>query len=261
MDSATMSATNVFNFAVCGNVRSGSAVVQSAISNLKHAICHENLLHADEKIRSAEHESYFGSSDLPEWYNREVCSPWQYINHQVFDNPKNDEKAIGLRISYPQLHSLELYDLLHDKCAEGDFGLVHVVRNPVACFVSLQQARSTNVWSRPLNDRAISHIPSPVVIVPSELVDFVRQHEAVKGKVERACDDKLVVKYVDLLFDFQATMAKVVDFIELPPALQLVPMCRRLRNRSMRERISNFHELQVVLPADVRSELLAEDCC
>lgn len=261
MSTQVMSQTSVINFAVCGDVRSGSSVIQSAISNLRGAVCHCNLLHEDERVRIAEHERYFGPSAVPEWYQPELFSPWQYINHQVYDNPKNGEKSVGLRLPYNRVHALELYDLLHDRCIEGDFGLVHVVRNPVACYVSLQQAKMTGVWSRSLDDKAKSDIPPPVVIVPADLVQFVRQHAAIRGKLERACDDVLVVHYRDLLLNFQPTMAKVFDFIEIETRERAMPSCRRLRNRSMRERISNFDELKSVLPHDVRYELVSEDLC
>jgi hypothetical protein len=71
----------------------------------------------------------------------------------------------------------------------------------------------------------------------------------------------LVVHYRDLLMNFQQTMAKVFDFIEIDTRERAMPSCRRLRNRSMRERISNFEELKSVLPHDVRYELVSEDLC
>ncbi len=117
------------------------------------------------------------------------------------------------------------------------------------------------MWVRSLDDKTRSDIPAPVVVVPSELVQFVRQHAAIRGKLERACDDVLVVHYRDLLMNFQPTMAKVFDFIEVATSERAMPSCRRLRNRSMRERISNFDELKSVLPPDARHELLAEDLC
>lgn len=257
---ATMTHTAVFNFVLCGGLRAGTGIVQAAIAGLPGVACHQNLLHADEAVRKAEHEQYFGSDDaLSEWYKPDT-SPWQYLNHQVFDCPQHDERIVGVRIPYDRMHALELYDLLHARCLEGDFGIVHVVRNPVACYVSQQQALRTGIWSQPISQAASANFPAPLDIRPDHLTEYVRRHNAVRGKVEQACDDVLVVQYVDLLREFQATMAKVLDFIEVPPQARIPSMCRRLRNRDMRQRIANYDTLLCKLPWDVRQELVAEDC-
>lgn len=260
MTVATMQDTDVLNFIVAGQVRSGTAVIQSAISNSTGgAICHANLFHDDEKIRKACHESYFGRSRVKEYYVPDETSPHRYLARAVFDQTKREEHSVGVRIPYRAIDKLDLYDFLNSRYVEGDFCLVHVVRNPVACFVSLKQAEMTKVWWRSPNEPPDSYIPQSVHLSPHELTNFVRQHEAVQAKLQRACPDALIVQYRDVLYDFQKTMQRVFDFVEQPPAQQALPGSRRLRNRSMRERISNFDSLRREVSHDVRTAMDADD--
>jgi len=256
--------TSLVNFVVVGEVRSGSAVVQGTIDSLPGAVCHANLFHHDEEVRRACHEAYFGPSrdprKLPEWYVPGDTNPYQYINHRVLDNPLNDERAVGLRITYDVVRRFELYDLFHERWVEGDFCLIHVVRNPVACFVSQKQAEKTGVWGRGLNDEPSSYIPMSVNIDPEELTTFVRNWVSTSGKIDSSCEDRLVVRYKDLFLNFQRVMRKIIDFVELPdPLTPISPPSRRLRNKSMRERISNFARLRFEVPADVRNFIDAKD--
>lgn len=255
--------STLVNFAVVGEVRSGSAIVQGTLNAIDGAVCHANLFHVDDSVRRACHEGYFGPSHddvKPEWFVFGDTNPFQYINHRVLDNPLNGEKVVGLRITYDVIRRFELYDLFHDRCMEGDFCLIHVVRNPVACFVSQKQAEKTGVWVRDDFDAATSYVPMAISIDPEELTRFVRDWVSTSGKINTSCDDKLVIEYRDLALDYQRVMRKVIDFVELPDPLVPVNMpFRRLRNKSMRERIFNFNHLRAAVPSDVRSFMDAKD--
>lgn len=256
--------TSVVNFVVAGEVRSGSAIVQSTIDSLPNAVCHANLFHADESIRRACHEDYFGPSrdpkKLPEWFVFGETNPYQYVNHRVLDNPLNNERAVGLRITYDMIRRYELYDLFHERWMEGDFCLIHVVRNPVACFVSLKQAEKTGIWRRGLNDGPSSYLPMAVSVDPEELTTFVRNWISVHGKIEASCEDRLVIRYKELFLNFQKTIRRVIDFLELPdPLMPVAPTTKRLRNNCMRARISNFSRLRFEVPPDVRAFIDAKD--
>lgn len=256
----------VLNYVVVGEVRSGSRVVQSTLNNRPGhvAVCHGDLFHPDEKVRRASHEEYFGPSrwprHLPEWFQEGVTSPWQYINHVILDRPLRGERAVGFRVLYPDVRRLELWELFESRYREGDFCLVVVLRNPVACLVSLKQAERSGVWTRGW-DAAPAACPAPVHLDADEVTEFCRCHAATLGKVRASCADRLEVQYRDLLRDYQREMQRVFDFLELPScADRAVPGCRRLRNRNrVRERIANLDSLLRCVPSDVRDCLLADD--
>ncbi len=254
----TVKTSAVLNFVVVGQVRSGAALIQSALDKLSEVTCHDDLFHADAKIRQRVHERYFGpapSPALPTWFVPPEMNPYQYLSRQIFDQNVNAESAIGVRLTYDQVQQHQFYDLLHDRCHEGDFCLIHVRRNPVAAYVSQQQAVANRLFALDVNDRTVHTPPQPIAIDPKELTAFVRNHESVAGKIQAACDDTLDITYRELCRNFGNTMKKVLDFLELPPSLPVMASYRRLPNNDMPKRIANFDELRQKVPADVREFL------
>lgn len=254
--------TGVLNFMIAGEIRSGLTLVQSAIAN-RGAACHENLLHDDDALRRQAHEDYFGNcadpDGFPEWLGGNEISPWQYLVHTVFDNPIYGEPAIGVLARYGSLRRWDLFDLVEQRWREGDFCLIHVIRNPAACFVSLKQAEKTGVWSLS-TDQPLNSVPQPVRLDPEELTAFCRDHLATRLKVQRACEDTFAVHYADLIADYRTIMAKIFYFLEFPPT-PAPPRTsyRRLANKTMRQRVFAFDELVAKVPPDIREMLTAED--
>ncbi len=254
----------IWNFVLTGEVRCGAGVVLTSINNRGGAVCHADLLNPDEDARRAAHEAYFGPCvdpvRMPEWYVEGQTNPWQYINRTVLDNPLNGETSVGFHIGYPMLRKLELYDLFEERAREGDFSVIQVIRNPVACFVSLKQAQQSGVWTRSWNSTVQTRCPAPVRINAEELTAFCREHGTTECKVRATCDDRLDIHYRDLVLDYQGVMATVFDFVELPDRPVLAtPACKRLKNRPMRERINNWTEVKLEVPSDVRKLLEADD--
>jgi len=252
----------VLNFALVGEVRSGAAVVQGVINQLGEAVCHLNLFNPSEAIRRASHEEYFGPTRdparLPEWFTPET-NPNRYLANQVFDNPLHDERVIGVRTPYAAVRQYELYDLFKQRTHEGDFCVVHVLRNPIACFVSKKQAEKTQRWFVG-GGEPLSHVrPSAIRLDSAELTAFVWDWESTRAKVQASSEDQLLVRYKDLTLHFESEMQRVFEFLDLSPRRIPRPNIRRLRNRSMQERIINYDELLKSGPSIVRQHLAAED--
>jgi hypothetical protein len=250
------------NFVVTGEARTGVGTLATSINNRGGAVCHLDLFARDDAARRAAHEAYFGPSEdsWPTWFVADETHPWHYLNDEVFDNPRKNETAVGCHLPYDVVRRYELYELLALRCRDGDFCLVHVVRNPVAALVSARQAEKSGVASRGWQDKAPNPKPAPIRLDADELVEFCRTYEATRGKVRAACDDALEVRYADLLLNYQDTMQKVFDFLELPPRPELArPSCRRLRNGEIRERVTNLVEIRSTVPSDVRALIDADD--
>lgn len=258
----TPTAAARLNFIVTGNVRSGAAVIQSSLDNTAEAVCHADLFHSQQAVRRRCHERYFGAAapGAPaEWYEPGVTNPYQYLTHRIFDAARHDETAVGLRLLYPVVQRLELYDLFATQYQAGDFCLVHVVRNPVACFVSLAQARRSKIWALSPNAPPQATVPAPVGIDPADLVPFVRDHLAVAAKIARSGQDIITVPYRELFRDARAALRQVYEFLEIPAQHPAPPARRRLRNRPLRDRIANLAALRAAVPPDVRAVLDADD--
>lgn len=250
-------ATNL-NFVVVGQVRSGSAIVQGTLDKMREAVCHNNLFHISPEVRRQAHESYFGPApapDLPTWYVKGETNPFRYLKGHVFDQNLRDERVVGVRLTYDEVDDFQFYDLLHDLCQEGDFAVIHVHRNPVACYVSQQQAQESGIYVLDINESESPSMPSAVRIDPAKLTAFVRRHEAVRGKIAEAVDDMLDITYRQLGRNFNNTMKSVLDFLELPTHLPVAPVTRRLPNREMPKRIENLDEVRRAVPADVQEFL------
>lgn len=257
-------AQGTLNFVVCGNVRCGASVVQSAITSRNDAVCHTDVFHPNKDVRQAAHENYFGPAHGPNrsasYYEPELVSPFQYLSHSLFDNPVNGEKAIGVLLRYHDITRYELDDFFAARHREGDFCLIHVTRNPVACYISLKQAEQSQVWCRFTGARP-NRVPMPLgAIDHEELTQFVRNHMACLHRIKAACSDALNISYYDLCTDYRRTMARVFDFIELPvQARPALSGYARMKNRAMRQRILDIDRLRTQVPYDVGNWLDAED--
>jgi hypothetical protein len=263
--SASAAQSRTLNLILVGQQRCGASALQSSIHAHPSAACYDRLFHADPQVRAQAYQDHF-DRDAPvneteaEQRSRFRCcyvtfaevSPEQYLSTHVFDNPPQGETAVGVHLDYAAIRRYQMWEYFEDWCRAGDFCMLHLRRNPVACYVSLCQARQTGVWQRSVNDRSRTALPSSVAVDPDELTWFCRNYEMDAGKAARMCDDRLEIEYRDLLMDYPRVMAEVFRFLNLPPLPGVCAPVRRLRNRSLVERISNYGLLKSSVPDDVR---------
>jgi hypothetical protein len=86
-------------------------------------------------------------------------------------------------------------------------------------------------------------------------VPFVRNHLSTALKVDRLCEDRVVVNYHELLLDFRGTLEKLFKYLDIRYSSACIPNLKRIRRRDVRSSINNWKQLQRELPSDVR-ELL-----
>lgn len=252
--------TNVLNFVVVGQQRCGGSVVQTSVAAHPQAACLGEVLHANQQVRQDNHEAYFGPSkpELPQWFNPDDISSEQYLTTRVFDHPKHGEKVLGLRVSYAAMQQYDLWDYLHHRGLEGDFVLIHVMRNPLACFISQRQAmqelRRDQVHE--VSTRLEMEVPAPIGFGDKdikELVEFCRWHAAFETRINNTFDDRLEIDYRELFLNYPQVMQEVFAFLELPPFHDVRPGVQRLRNRNMRERLFSFETTRSRVPPDIRA--------
>jgi hypothetical protein len=244
---------DTLNFMVVGNCYSGHDLLQASLSAHPAMTCHGDLLHEDPEVRRKEHEDYFGQYDkVPDWYLPRELSVEQYLNNKIFDNGLHGEKAIGVRLDYNNFVVSDLWDYADQRCRQGDFCLLHVTRNPVACFVDMQQAEGeSGIEGLPF----MAAFGRTVCPEPTELTNFVREHLASEMKINRLCSDRAVTPYHELLLDFKGILRPIFKFLELPYSSACVPNKKHINVGDMRRRIGNWAQLRAELPSDVRSVL------
>ena len=231
---------SVLNFVLAGNRHSGYGLLQCALGSHPDVVCHGELFHDEDSVRRAEHESYFGSSGrVPDWFVPTHLSVEQYLNNKVFDRAKNEESAVGVKMSYDIFARHDLWEYTDQKCRKGDFCLIHVARNPVACFVSWKQ--STGKTSSRVG----------VYVEPEEIVQFVRNHVSNSSKLDRMCTDRAIVPYHELVTNFAGVLEVLCRYLEIRFSSACVPNGVRMNRRPMKQRIVNWEALRYAVPRDV----------
>jgi len=246
----TAISTQVMNFMIVGNHRSGYGVVQSSVDAHPEAVCHKGLLNKDKDVRQEHHVRYFGraQADVPQWYDPQTWKQFsieQYLTTRVFDHPRYGENIVGVIASYDEIDEVFLWEDLKERSMRGDFVIVHVKRNPLACFVSLQQIRQCGVSDQKL------FIPSAVTIDAKELTEFCRSHDAHSERVSCLFEDRLEIDYRELVLNYRETMQETFDYLNLPPFPSVRPSTPRALNRKVKARIVNWDQLRDSVPHDV----------
>lgn len=261
----------LLNVVVTGQVRCGASVIQTSLQSCPTALCHPELLHPSSAVRKRLHEESFGPSPehMPLHLVRKEISAEQYLNGRVFDRPYAEEQVVGVKAPYPHLEHWKLWEYLHERCQEGDFAVIHVLRNPLACFVSLKQAEQSGRWYSRVNEPITDYYPAPVTVNPQEFATFCREHLAHEAKLRQMVDDRLEISYLELFFSYQEVMREIFRYLEMPFCghphcdrhfcRKVSPGVHRMRNRDMRERISNFEQARQQAPGDVRQYFEAAD--
>lgn len=248
------------NFVVVGECRSGMSAVADIINNHGHAVCHAGLFADDAQARKQAHESYFGRSASRKysWFcagDKEVegskfSHPYEYIE-EVLAGARYGEQAVGLCLPYQVVARHELYELLSDLTGRGDFCLVHVVRNPLTCLVSREQAAASGRWISYVNEPDERYSPLPVAVDPKAAAEFIERSCVVRNKVAAAADDAVELHYDDLVGRFDRVAARLFQFLELADRR---PVCRtrRLVGLPLRCRLLNSGCLGEKLPHSMR---------
>ncbi len=249
--------TMTTNFILTGNIRSGAGLLAAALSTLPAITCHDDLLDPVPKIAKQRHENYFGrqpagiKENQPEWYNRCDSNPCEYLRQFVFDRPLRKELAIGVRLPYQRLLDLDLFDFLTDCEHAGDFTVVNVLRNPIACLVSDKQAQRSQA------------IEMPIWLPVEDVTEFVRQHEVAYLKLRHACQDLTEIDYDELSRAWRATLGQLLPILDLqrsplpkqPKRVRKQAAYGRRRALLPSQRLANWRELQSKAPSDVRYHL------
>jgi hypothetical protein len=248
-------APEVLNFVLTGQTGGGASILRDAVAVHPTVVCHGNLLDHDDSVRRLRHEDYFGpSGTTPDWLVNGHISGEQYITNKIFDNPLHGEKVVGLTVAYSHMYAYDLWDYFESWCCRGDFCLIQVKRNPVACFVSLQDHDPRNLLeTRPDGSREgkSESIKSPLQINIDDLVWFVRQHIAADDKIARICDDRLEIEYSEIILDYAAVMREVLSFLGLPEMF-VRPPASLGEHRECSNRMSKWSHLQDKVPPDIR---------
>jgi len=188
-------------FAVLGASYSGHGAVRTALDAHPEIVCHGDLLHMEPAIRRTEHAySLFDKDRDILDFEPAYISAEQYLN-RVYEKAEKNEKAVGVKLSYDKINKYDLWQYLDSRVREGDFCAVHVLRNPVSCYVRTRREEQDRS-----KDRYRLHA---LYIEPEEMMYAVRLHLATCRKIEQICSYRVVVQYAEL----RARPRLVADYV------------------------------------------------
>lgn len=247
--------TECLNFVLLGPPRSGLTALQTALDCHPQLVCHADLLARDPHVAIAAHKEYFNDCEMA--YHTGNLSPEAYLRNYVFDRPMRGEKAVGVKLTYNDVHRYQLWDFLAESSRLGDFYVIHITRNPIVCMVSEMQASRSGIWAKAVNDRDFAEEESmlPVSLQIDELTSYCRTHDSTTAKVEQYCPDRFEFSYFDMLMSYPTVMSTIFKQFGVSDFKLAKPSIRRLRNRGAFDRISNLDHVKASLPFDVRHHL------
>lgn len=234
----------VLNVVVIGNDCSGTGLIQHAISRHPKAICHSNLFHKNRAVRIEQHERYFGKPDsenVADWYEPSIISVEHYLNNKIFDNALNGEAVVGARVPYDTLLKNELDEYFRQRCQASKLCMIHVYRNPIACFIAKEQKRLKTEHS--------------VYVSPQEITEYVRQHDVAAIRLREIFTDYLEFNFHEILLDYTHAVKHVCQFLELAFSPDLVNRELMAYHRSNRYSIINWRELASKCNPEVKAHL------
>jgi len=235
------------NYILAGNTGSGFELLRTVLAIHPDMVCHGDVLSDNGVARKQNHEDYFGDSGkVPDWFLPTCLSAEQYLNNKLFDNTRRGESAVGVQVSYWQLQKYDMWEYVINKCRQGDFCLVHVKRNPVACFIDAK--RGVNHESDQIDNLFFN-------IDPAELTQFVRKHLAFELKVDRLCCDRAVILYEELIIDLRNMLKKLMKHLGVDYSPSCIPNMRMAIGRDIRSHVQNWKTLTRSLPNDVLHQL------
>lgn len=244
------------NFIVTGNRQTGCRFLQELLAKSDKIASHIDLLHEDEEVRKVAHQAYYGNTGkVITHYVTYQISVEQYLNNKVFDNARNNEQIVGIKLNYPTICNNQLWDYLDQKTRKGDFCAIHIVRNPVACYIN-HRLKNPILYEESLT---LNYDKNKIYIDPNDLIEFVRQHEAAKAKINQFCTDRLVLTYSELLFNLKQVLESVFEFLETSFDPAVIPSDKTYQHKEPRSQVLNWSQLKANLPGDILPFLLCDE--
>jgi phytanoyl-CoA hydroxylase len=223
-------------FIVLSHPRSGSTLLVNALQQHPRLRVHNELLTNTEDEESRRRLYSIGGRFLGDGDDEA-----EFLKH-VF-SPLGDEVGVGFKLMHHHARGPRSSgrDFLR---ADRDLHVIHLRRDDyLACLVSEEVALRTGIWNV-LGAGEPPDVPPFALGVEECRATFEKLagwHRA--AREEFANQPWLEVGYGSLTRHFDATLARVFEFVGVEPA-PVEPRLQKLARRSPKQQLSNFDELQ-----------------
>ena len=215
------------NFLLVGVRGSGVRVLSDTINLHPDVHCFRSgLLDLDPRIRAEEMNRVFGR-----FIDLQLVSPEILLEHWIMQGLGIERDAIGIALYYDQMEQFGLWDWCSAMTNMGDFCVLQLCRNPLACLVSATQTPSRD------------GLPTPVHVQPGQAAQWCAKVLECEARLRRCCPDRAEIEHVEFVLDPIGTMRKICWFLERDYEYVVKPRTVRPPNWELSRRISNFSEL------------------
>jgi LPS sulfotransferase NodH len=234
-----MTSPHPTRFIILGHGRTGSNLLGSSLNQHPDVAAHGELYHDVEEKRAA--------SPVDDRYLRDGDDPVAFAEEVAFaPRPGTTARAAGFRLFYSHCREGEAGARFWEYLtADRGLRVVHLVRhNLLESYVSRQVAGRTGEWLRK-NDGQAPPEPDPFEIQLSKcqwFFDWATEHRE-QARERFAGHPLLEVSYEGMVADYGGTIARVFEFLGVPPVPVTAPYRKQAR-RAPREQVSNFAELR-----------------
>jgi len=242
-------------FIVVATLRTGSTLFHRAIHQHPQAACLGEVLSPKEETRARVHHLHFGDADYLASPSGKYLDAVDYLDRKLWPNA-GDQEAYGVKLLYSMLDWWKLWEYFE---VPRGLKIVHLMRNPVASFISWKQARQTDVWHHwTLKEKRLpAEGRDPLYIDPEELFKHIAYLGAAVHRARGLPGEHLEISYADLVRQFQPTMDRVFEFLGVEPFAPEHELIK-MHDWDIGKRIKNWPEIAERLAGE-HSSLLSED--
>lgn len=238
-------------FVVVGAPYSGHGVVRHALTAHPDIVCHGDLLHDDPVVRFKENAySVFDPELITVSFDPLYISAEQYLNRMFSTGAKN-EKVVGVRLPYDKIERYDLWHYLDAKSRSGDFCVLHVVRNPVSCFVREAKRRQETSKDK--------HARHAVLFEPEQFIYGVRAMAAARYKVDKFSTYRLVATYQELRTKPKLVADYVCPYLGVRSSTACHLWSQR-RGRPLPSLVANWAQLKWIADSEIRTLMEQAEC-
>ncbi len=234
-------------FVIISQVRTGSMLVKEMLDGHTGAMCLNEVFQEKQERRLRWHRHHFHDDDclLSLVEGRGYNDPVDYLRLKLWPLGKAVH-AMGFKLLYLQATRWRLWEYLK---VSPNLAIIHIIRNPIASFVSLCEARASNVW----HSYSAKHRPtiplSPRHLELADVQKFIEETMRGRTLVAGLPNRTLLVRYGDLLRDLDRTIAQIYQFVDLGYEQVPLPMTKT-RTATVEQRIANLEQVRAHLPTE-----------
>ena len=238
-------------FAVLGEARSGTTLLDTLINSHPDAVCCGEILNdvdiaEGRPIRWPHRLRPFADELDVDWEELRGRDPVAFLTAIGELGDRAGCRAVGFKLLYG--HAWERQFVFEWLASIQTFRWIHVVRrNHLRRFLSLCRAQRSGRWTKQAGASGATE-PDRMAPIHMDWDECVESFESRRGMEQFARDGLAGSAVLDLEFetmtaDVPATAARLLDFLGLPDR-PLATSLRRQATDSLRDAIANYDELR-----------------